>query len=111
VSGSHSIRHAYALTRLQVAARERLRFHCFIWHSLHFDIHSSARVQVAAGRRRTVLLSATLHRKLGALAELAMSDPAVLGFNRKVSAALAATHEHKGLEQTCMRPPVVCFWV
>ncbi len=33
--------------------------------------------------RRTVLLSATLHGQLGALAELALKDPAVLGFQAK----------------------------
>ncbi|KAG2489609.1 hypothetical protein HYH03_011889 [Edaphochlamys debaryana] len=36
----------------------------------------------AAGeRRQTVLLSATLHKQLGALTELAMRDPAVVGFD------------------------------
>ncbi|GFR40715.1 hypothetical protein Agub_g1322 [Astrephomene gubernaculifera] len=34
-------------------------------------------------RRRTVLVSATLHRQLGALAELALRDPAVVGFERQ----------------------------
>ncbi|KAG2442452.1 hypothetical protein HXX76_002538 [Chlamydomonas incerta] len=34
-----------------------------------------------ASQRRTVLVSATLHKQLGALAELALQDPAVVGFD------------------------------
>lgn len=35
---------------------------------------------VGVGGRQTVLLSATLHRQLGVLAELALKDPALVGF-------------------------------
>ena len=43
----------------------------------------AAAAAAAASQRRTVLVSATLHKQLGALAELALRDPAVVGFDVK----------------------------